>query len=135
MQLILFENVSVAVHALSGATILGESGSGSNGNEGVLRIPQSSNITGTAPSDCLMSYPGHSLWGAYPSAESQSVYSTLPQPTGQYTELMSKQFYFRSQFNISTQFRCQKTTHTHTHTHTYIYIYIYILFSSSSHTD
>ena len=34
-----------------------------NGNEGVLHIPQSPSITGTSPSDCLMSYPGHLLGG------------------------------------------------------------------------
>ncbi len=34
---------------------------GSDGNEGVLRIPQSSSIAGTSPSDCLVSYPGHTL--------------------------------------------------------------------------
>ena len=52
---------------------------GSNGNEGILRIPQSSNIPGTSPSDCLVSYPGHSLvGGSYPSAEWQSVYFTAP---------------------------------------------------------
>ena len=33
-------------------------GLGRNENEGVLRIPQSSNITGATPSDCLVSYPG-----------------------------------------------------------------------------
>ena len=64
--------------ALSGATILGQSGPGSNGNEGVLRIPQSPSITGTSPSDCLVSYPGHSLGGSYPFAEVQSAYSTGP---------------------------------------------------------
>ena len=32
-----------------------------DGNEGVLRIPQSSSITKTSPSDCLVLYPGHSL--------------------------------------------------------------------------
>ena len=32
-----------------------------DGNEGVLCLPQSSSITGTSPSDCLVSYPGHSL--------------------------------------------------------------------------
>ena len=64
---------------LSGATTPGQSGPGSNGNEWVLRIPQSSSIAGTSPSDCLMSYPGHSLGrGSYPSAEKQSVYSTAP---------------------------------------------------------
>ena len=30
---------------------------------GVLYIPQSSGITGALPSDCLVFYPGHSLWG------------------------------------------------------------------------
>ena len=49
--------------ALSGATTPSQSGPGSNGNEGVLRIPQSSCITGTSPSDCLVSYPGHSFGG------------------------------------------------------------------------
>ena len=55
---------------LSGATILGQSGLGSNGNKRVLCITQSS------PSDCLVSYPGHLLGESYPSAEMQSVYST-----------------------------------------------------------
>ena len=49
----------------SGATPQGKSGPESDGNEGVLCIPQDSSITGTSPSDCLMSYPGHS-WGGYP---------------------------------------------------------------------
>ena len=48
--------------ALSGATTPGQSGPGSNGNEGVLRIPQSPSITETSPSGFLGSYPGHS-WG------------------------------------------------------------------------
>ena len=54
--------------ALSGATILGQSGPGRNDNEGVLRIPQSPSITGASPSDCLVSYTGHSWGGAYPTA-------------------------------------------------------------------
>ena len=61
----------------SGATIAGQCGSGSDGNERVLCIPQSSSTAGTSPSDCLVPYPGHSLWrGSYPPAEKQSVYST-----------------------------------------------------------
>ena len=53
---------------LSGATTQGQSGLGSDGNEGVLRIPQSFIITRTSRSDSLVLYPGHSLkevfWGA-----------------------------------------------------------------------
>ena len=37
--------------ALSGATTLGQSGPGSNGNEGVLCIPQGPSITGTSPKE------------------------------------------------------------------------------------
>ena len=36
---------------------------GSNGNKGLLCIPQSSSITGTSPSDCLVSYQDTRLWG------------------------------------------------------------------------
>ena len=45
---------------LSGTTTPGQSWPGSNGNEGALHIPQSSR-TESSPSDCLMSYPGHSV--------------------------------------------------------------------------
>ena len=40
---------------LSGATTPGQNGRWSDGNEGVLRIPQSSYITGVSLSDCLVS--------------------------------------------------------------------------------
>ena len=56
---------------LSGATTLGWSGPESDGNEGVFHIPQSFSTTGTSPTDCLVSYAGHSLEGSYPSAEKQ----------------------------------------------------------------
>ena len=56
-----FSSIYPIDRVLSGATALGQGGSGSNGNEGVLRIPQSPSITGTSPSDCLVSYPGHSF--------------------------------------------------------------------------
>ena len=62
----------------SGATTSSQSESGSDGNEGVLCIPQSSSITRTSPSDCLVSYPRHSLGESYPSAEKQSVHYTAP---------------------------------------------------------
>ena len=59
--------------------MLGQSGLGSDGNEGVLRIPKSSSITGASPSNWLMLYPGY-LFGrrSYSSAEMQSMYSTAP---------------------------------------------------------
>ena len=40
-----------SIWPISGATIPEQSGSGSNGNEGVLRISQSYSNTGTSPSD------------------------------------------------------------------------------------
>ena len=43
--------------------MLGHSGPGSNGNEGVLYIPQSPSISRNSPSDCLVSYPGHLFGG------------------------------------------------------------------------
>ena len=49
----------------------------SNGNEGVLHILQISK-PGASLSDCLVSYPGHSLEESYSSAETQSVDSTAP---------------------------------------------------------
>ena len=42
---------------------------GAIANEGVLHIPQRSSVTGTLPSDCLVSKSGHSLGESYPSAE------------------------------------------------------------------
>ena len=56
---------------ISGATTLSHSGPGSDANEGVLSILQ------TSPSDCLLSKSGHSLGGTYLTAEKQSVYSTV----------------------------------------------------------
>ena len=50
----------------SGATILGQSGPESDGNEGLLRIPQSTSITRTSPSDCIVSYPEDMLVGVTP---------------------------------------------------------------------
>ena len=61
---------------LSGATTPGQSGPGSNVNEEVLCIPESSSITRASPSDCLVLYLEHSLGESYSFAEMQSVYST-----------------------------------------------------------
>ena len=72
----------------SGATTPGQSEPRNDASEGVNHIPQSSCITGTSPSDCLVSYPGCSLWGSYTPAEVQSVYSTaLPAPAADWAIL------------------------------------------------
>ena len=92
MLLVLF---NPQIGPLSGATTPGQSGHGSDGNEGILRIPQSSITAGTSPSDCLVSYPGQSLVGCPTSQQGCSQCILQPQPTGQYTELNVKQFYFR----------------------------------------
>ena len=55
----LFSSIRPIDWTVSGATTPGQSGPGSDGNEGVLHIPHSSSITGTLPSD----YPGHSGGG------------------------------------------------------------------------
>ena len=80
IQTIQFSSNQSIGRALSGVITPGQSGPGSNCNEGVLHISQSSNITGASQSDRLGSYLGQSLcvWGGYPSAEVQSVYSTAP---------------------------------------------------------
>ena len=62
----------------SGAITPGQSGPGSDSNEGVLCIPQSSSITGISPSYCLVLHLGHPLGESYLSAEKQSVFSTAP---------------------------------------------------------
>ena len=51
---------------LSGTTTPGQSGLGSDSNEGVLRLPQRSIINGTSPSDSLVSHTGHLLGRVLP---------------------------------------------------------------------
>ena len=51
---------------LSGATTLSQNKPGSDGKEGVLRIPQSSSITWTSPSDSLVSYQDTRYEGVIP---------------------------------------------------------------------
>ena len=91
-----FSSICPIDRAQSGATIPGQSGPGSNGNEEVLHIPQSLIITGTSLSNCLMSYPGHSLERgvSYPSAEVQLMHSTAPADWAIH-RINVKQFYFR----------------------------------------
>ena len=54
-------SISPIYWTLSSVSIPDQSGPGSNDNEGILCILQSSSITGASPSYCLVSYPGHSL--------------------------------------------------------------------------
>ena len=61
---------------LSVAITAAKTGPESNGNEGVLRIPQSFGITGASPSNFLVLYPGLSLVESYASSEMRLVYST-----------------------------------------------------------
>ena len=63
-----FSSIELIDRGLSVATTRDHCGPGSDGNEGVLRIPQISSIIGTSPSDSLVPYPGHSLWvgGCHP---------------------------------------------------------------------
>ena len=68
------------IEPLSGATTPGQGGPGSDGNEGVLHIHQSSSITGTSTLDCLVSYTRTLVveGGSYPSAKKQLVHSIAP---------------------------------------------------------
>ena len=56
-----FSSIWPIYRTLLVSTTLGLSGLGIDANEGVLHIPQISGITGTKPSDCLVSCPGHSM--------------------------------------------------------------------------
>ena len=86
-----FSSIYPIDRTLLGATTPTQNGPGSDGNEGVLRIPQSFSITGTSPSDCLVSYSGQLLGGAsYPFAEVQSVYYPVQADSSTVTEERSE---------------------------------------------
>ena len=73
---------------LSGATTPSQSGPGSDGNKGVLRIPQKASIAGTSPSDYLVPYTGHSLGGGLTPLQRSSWCILSPQSTGQFSFLV-----------------------------------------------
>ena len=77
-----FSSIWPIDRGLSGATIPGQIGPGSDGNEGVLRIPQSSSIIGASPSDCLVSYPGRSLGRIRLQKCSRCILQTHPSQLG-----------------------------------------------------
>ena len=106
-----FDSILPIDRALSGATIPGQSGPGNNDNKGVFCIPQSSSITGASLSDCLVSYPGHSLRGGLSTtAEAQSVYSTAPPDRAIHRVNVKTVLFQIIQFSISTQFRGQNSS-------------------------
>ena len=78
-----FSSIWTINRALSGSTTLGQSGSRSDGNEGVLWIPQRSSINRTSPSDCWVSYLGLSLENLTLLKRSSRCF-LQSQPTGQY---------------------------------------------------
>ena len=89
--------------ALSRATIQGQSGPGSNGNERVLRIPQSSSLTIRLFSVIFRTLIGR---GFNPSAEVQSVYSTAPADWAIHRVNVKTVLFQIIQFRISTLFKC-----------------------------
>ena len=78
-----FSSISPIDRTLTGATTPGQSGLGSDGNEEVLCIPQSSSITGASPSDCLVSYLGHSLREVLPLCRDTVSVFCSPSQLGQ----------------------------------------------------
>ena len=78
-----FSSIWSIDRTLLGTTTPGQSEPWSDGNKGVLDIPQSSSITGTSPSNCLVSYPEHSLVGCLTLIQKSSWCILQPQPTGQ----------------------------------------------------
>ena len=79
-----FSSIWPIDRTLSGGTTPGQCGAGSDGNEGILHILQNSSITGTSPSDCLVSYPDNYLFGGgLTPLQRCSQFILQPQPTGQ----------------------------------------------------
>ena len=89
--------------SLSGATTPGQSGPGSNSNEGILCISESSSFTGATQSDCLVSYTRHSLGrGCLPPLQRCSI-SRL----GNTSRVSKKNFYMQYQI-LTTLMKCAK---------------------------
>ena len=94
----------------SDATTPDQSGPESNDNKGVHFITQNLCITGSSTSDCLVSYPRHSLRCLTPQQRCNRCI-LQPHPIGQYTELNGKTVLFQIiQFSISTQFKCKNSS-------------------------
>ena len=133
----------------------GQSGPGINGSEGVLRIPKSTSITGTSPSDCLVLYPRHSLGGVLPLCRGTVSVFYSPSRLGNNlrelichkTQQNNQTKYYESinfEFSLSDEKLCPKPVEfyklinlfnyqhlhvnfwSHAHTHTHTHTHIYI---------
>ena len=74
----LFSSICPIDRTLIGALTSDQNRPRSDDNKVVLHIPQSSSITEASLSDCLVSYQRYSLGESYPSAEMQSMYTSVP---------------------------------------------------------
>ena len=77
-----FSSIWPMDRTLSDATTPGQSEPGSDNNDGVLHIPQSSSIIGASTSDCFVSYQGHLLVGGLTTLQRSSRYILQPLMTG-----------------------------------------------------
>ena len=117
---------------LSSATTLGQSGPGSDGNEGVLSISHSSSITGDSSSDCLSNIQD-TRWMSHTSLQRCSWYIRQFQPTGPHKvrNTWRSQGYEMIKTKIRLicgpiQFRILTVLLLDQQQQQYIYIYIYI---------
>ena len=77
----LFSTIWYIERTISSATTPGQCGPGSDRNDRVLHIPQSSSITGASPSDCFVSYQDTRRGSLTPPQRSSRCIQQ-PQPTG-----------------------------------------------------
>ena len=77
-----FSSIWTIDRTLSGATTPGQSRTRSDGNDGVHHILQSSCITRTSPSDCLVSYTRTLIGGVLPLGKRCNHCILQPQPDG-----------------------------------------------------
>ena len=103
-----FSSIWPIERTLSGAIISGQSGYRSDGTEGVLHIPQSTSITGASLSDCLVSYPGHTLGQVLPFCREAVGVFYSPSRLGHFKPKMPGFYYLVRSLNVSRQFNCQK---------------------------
>ena len=120
---------------LSGATTPDKNRPGNITNEGVPHILQSSSITGISPSECSVSYPGHSLEGCLIPLQRCSQCILQLQLTGQSNDCYKKKiFCLRNCIEklYLSYFTCKNKSYIYmcvcvcVFVYTYIHIYIYI---------